>query len=388
MKNKPLNVLMLPKWYPNYMDTAEGNYVYRHIRSVSKLCNVTVLYVHSQKIKNGYEILEEKDDNINVIRVYFNRSTAGIIWFDKLINLFRFIRAQSKGYRIFKKKHQKPDLLHVHSLTRTCGLAFLINLRKKIPFIISEHWSGFLNERNLKIPLIKHWFILKLSKRASAITCVSRKLKEGITASGIKAQVHIIPNVFDNRVFYPGNKPTINRNKNFIHISRLDNHTKNFGGIIRSFSVALKRDTDLMLHVFGDGIEKEKQVKYADQLGINSNIIFYGYQSQEKIAEQLRISAALIVFSNYESQSCAIIESFACGIPVIATMTGGIPEIVNNERGILIEKNNENELTDAILRISQSDKIYDNQRISEFAGEKFSMEIIGKSFENLYRDFI
>lgn len=381
---KQLNVLMLPKWFPGYMDPAEGNYIYRHIKAIGESCKVVVLYVHSQDKKNGYEIIEETDGRIHVIRIYFNRSFTGIKAWDKLINFFRFMKAQKKGYRLYREKHGTPDIVHVHSLTRTCLLAARIKKKETIPFIISEHWSGFLEERNIRFHPLKKYFILHFSGKADTITCVSQKLKEGMEHFGFKNRIVIIPNVCDLSVFYPSHEDYPGRSKHFVHISRLDDHTKNFGGILRAFAQAVKKNPGLHLHVFGDGEERQKQQEASHRAGLEKNITFYGYQPQKKIAEQLRRSAALIVFSHYESQSCAIIESFACGVPVIATNTGGIPELVNEERGILIEKSDENALCGAIIKISSNEILFQKNKIADYS-HTFGIGETSSAFTGLYR---
>src|SRR6266700_2143529 len=62
-----------------------------------------------------------------------------------------------------------------------------------------------------------------------------------------------------------------------------------------------------------------------------------------QVAVELRKSSSLVMFSFYENMPCAILEALCRGIPVIATMVGGIPETIRKENGILINVGNETE---------------------------------------------
>lgn len=384
---KRLHVLMLPKWFPNAIDNAEGNYVQRHISAISKFCDVTVLYVHSKErnLLSFHDITINRENGYEVITVYFKRFNSGLLFPDKCVNFFRFIRSQIKGYRIYREKNGIPDLIHVHSMTRTCVLAYFLKSFKNIPFVISEHWSGYLSERKIVHSFLKRKISVILSAKANCITCVSSVLKQGMKKYGYKNEIIVIPNVVDIMEFYPEKSSLYGNRIRIVHISRLDSHTKNCPGILRAFRSAVEQNNFLELHLFGDGVEKEKQVAYATELGLLEKVFFYGYRSSTEIAEALRKSNFLIVFSNYESQSCAIIESFACGIPVIATSVGGIPEMMNNERGILVKKGDEAGLSRAILMMAADREKYDVGIISGFARQRFSTDVIGKKFEQLYR---
>jgi len=71
-------------------------------------------------------------------------------------------------------------------------------------------------------------------------------------------------------------------------------------------------------------------------------------------------------------------------VPVIATQVGGIPELVNNENGILVEPGNTTQLTEAMKRMINNNISFDKRKIAESAQNKFSYSIIGKQFDDLY----
>lgn len=80
-----------------------------------------------------------------------------------------------------------------------------------------------------------------------------------------------------------------------------------------------------------------------------------------------------------------LLEAFSCGKPVIATSVGGIPEIVNQKRGILVSKQDEKALQSALLEMLDTHSNYSATDIREYAIEHFSREKIGQSFSELYK---
>jgi glycosyltransferase involved in cell wall biosynthesis len=84
-----------------------------------------------------------------------------------------------------------------------------------------------------------------------------------------------------------------------------------------------------------------------------SYIKTFGMLSLEQVSEKMNAANCFVLFSDYENQPCVILESLASGIPVIATKVGGIPELLNEKRGVLIEKNDSYALLEAMKNVLQ-----------------------------------
>jgi glycosyltransferase involved in cell wall biosynthesis len=380
-------VLMLPKWYPSYLDKTEGNYVERHITAIAQQVSVVVLYVHSDaNLQRGeYQLKESIENNYPVIRVFFKKHKRNLPILSNIIRFFRFTKAQWKGYTHVVKGFGKPHITHVHHLTRTTLLALFLKYVYQIPFLITEHWSGFLSERKaykgwIKI-LLARWAV----KKASCITCVSTAIKIGMQQMGLRGNFEVIPNVVNTTLYKPSGKRTATSKKKIVHISRLDTHVKNVAGILQATKLLANLRSDFELHFIGDGAEAEKQKQLALSLELPKEMVtFHGYKSEQEVAALLADAACLVIFSNYESQSCVMLEAFACGIPVIGTRVGGIPELLNPGRGILIDKQDVNGLCLAMESILNNTCQFDGKSIRDFAIAHFAQQVIGKSFSQIY----
>ena len=77
-----------------------------------------------------------------------------------------------------------------------------------------------------------------------------------------------------------------------------------------------------------------------------------------------------------------------CGLPIISTNVGGIAKHITNERGILINPKNEDELFSAINDMIKNYSLYDKKSIAKCANDNFSMEIIGEKLNDIYNSIL
>jgi glycosyltransferase involved in cell wall biosynthesis len=114
-------------------------------------------------------------------------------------------------------------------------------------------------------------------------------------------------------------------------------------------------------------------------------VTFHGLKTKGEIAEFMREADLFVLPSIWENLPCVIIEAMASGLPMVSTLTGGIPEIVNDEVGILVPPGNVNALSGAIAlmlrRISEFDRLAIGQR-----GQRYRLERVGASLHGLYEE--
>jgi len=157
---------------------------------------------------------------------------------------------------------------------------------------------------------------------------------------------------------------------------------KNTEGLIRAFSQLQKVEPEWECIMYGP-VDQEL-FELVTTLGLTQKIKFTGEISYESVAEIVRSASAFVCFSNYENQPCSILEALCCGVPVIATRVGGIPEVINPNNGILIEPRNESQLLAALEKVMENFEHFNPESIANDAKEKYSYSTIGKQLSSLY----
>ena len=99
---------------------------------------------------------------------------------------------------------------------------------------------------------------------------------------------------------------------------------------------------------------------------------------------KIREADAFVMFSNYENLPCTIVESLCSGVPVISTDVGGIREHVASDFGILMTPGDEAALVSAIKTALDHPGNFDRIRMRKYSEQHFSMEAVGKLFNDLY----
>ena len=121
-----------------------------------------------------------------------------------------------------------------------------------------------------------------------------------------------------------------------------------------------------------------------NKLGLDDVVTIQGATPIEEIAEQIRQSDVLLLFSNYENSPCVISEALCVGLPVISTNVGGISEMLNINNGILIEPQNEKLLCEKMKYMIDNYDSYNINQIRKNAIQEYSYTSVGRRYFNIY----
>lgn len=375
-------ILWLVSWYPNKTDLFDGDFIQRHARAAALYNDIYVIHVAPDEkgIVTG-NVKEEIKSQQGL--------TEHIIYFKKSISFFGRVRAFSKWRRLFKKavtayidKQGHPDLVHVHVPVKAGIIALWVKRNYGIPFIITEHLGIYHDVNELKYSqrssLFKN-YTKKIFAAASRFLTVSKFLGEGVNRLVMKKEFEIVPNVVNSDLFFYGESH--HSRFRFIHVSNMVT-LKNVKGILDAAKRLQRRNKDFELVMVGNR-DNSMQV-YAREEGLNDFVVFKGEVSYEQVAAEMQLSDVLILFSEIENSPCVIGETLSCGLPVIATNVGGIPELVNQENGFLLEPGNTEALASAMQKMIDQYDRYNRKKIAEDARAKFSYPVVGKMFDSVY----
>jgi glycosyltransferase involved in cell wall biosynthesis len=163
---------------------------------------------------------------------------------------------------------------------------------------------------------------------------------------------------------------------------------KNVDGIISAFKklIEVNNLNDVQLVLVGK--KENLYLENASKTGLlNKNIFFKGEIAYADVAIEMQYAHCLVLNSKMENSPCVIGEALCCGLPVIATKVGGIPELIHLSNGILIEKNQNDILAESMLCMFNNYPSFNLLSIAEEASIKFSNNNVGLLHHKVYQSF-
>ena len=378
------NILFLTKWYPNKFDPQLAIYVRKHAKAVNAYCNVNVVYAcQDDNLKTTFEKIVSTENGFTEITIYYKKSNSILKYF---INPYRYFKAIRTGISDVQSGMGQIDLIHVTVLNRPGLVALAIKKLKHIPYIVTEHWTGYASGNYQRKNFIKRWLANRVIKNASAVTTVSENLKQNMLGLGLKNTYYVVPNIIES--IAPPPSPNNSKVK-ILTVSDLLDYKKNISGIIKAVYAVCQQNKNIEYHIIGDGSDMAMLKSLSDSLQMTDKFIFFhGRQDNEYVYEYMKEIDFVVINSNYETFSVAATEALVNGKPVITTICGGPEEFVTEDCGILIEKGNHLQLEEALVKMISTFKNYDPYKLNKYISEKFNYTVIGKQFYNIYKPII
>ncbi|MEN1728136.1 MAG: glycosyltransferase [Pseudomonadota bacterium] len=201
------------------------------------------------------------------------------------------------------------------------------------------------------------WHYKTLFRDASGVIVPSNYLRHAILGLGCPAQkIHVSPNGVDPAPF----KAADHEVGRLLAVSRLVD-VKGPLFTINAFKEVLKRHPESMLDFVGDGPLMEDCKALAKRLGIEDRIVFHGALEHSKTLSLFKLASVFVQHSvkdfdgAEESFGITFVEAAFSGIPVVATRSGGIPEVVvDKETGLLVEQGDHVAMAAAISSLLDS----------------------------------
>ena len=368
-------ILFISSWFPNKLEPTNGNFVQRHAEAVSRLHDVEILHAIGDATQKQTYVFDNRIINdIRILIVYYRNST------NSLLNFIRRMKSYHQGFA----RLQKPDLVHANVLHNSMLFAVYLKKHFKIPFVITEHWSGFLKVNRSRLSKTQLFIAKYIANNAQFVLPVSQYLSNDLKELGWKTKLEVIGNVVDTDLF--ALKSNTEKPFKFLHISNLI-ALKNPDKIIAAAIKLHQEFNNFELHIGGDG-DVEKLNELVKNNGAESFIKTFPILTLPEVAKKMRSSDCFILFSDYENFPCVLLESLSTGTPAIATTVGGIPEIINDRNGVLIS-NSEEGLYEAMKAVVQKKvEFVDPDDLRQFVEEHFSMKVIAQEFNKIYRQIL
>lgn len=292
--------------------------------------------------------------------------------------------------------YENLDLLHVHYAIPHATSAYLakqiLAKQKKLKIITTLHGTD-ITLVGLE-PSFVH--LVKFSiEESDGVTAVSRYLKEKtITNYHIEKDIEVIPNFINTEIFKPDAPHTGCFNSFCKSVcpngERVLMHTSNFRAVKRVQDVIrifekVHSQIPSRLVLIGDGPDRSECERLCRELKLCDKIVFLG--KQDALVELLNCADLFLIPSQSESFGLSALEAMACGVPVISSSVGGLPElVVHNQNGFIAEIGDIDRIAKYAVDLLTNEKKYnlfsDNARSR--AANYFGINKIIPQYENYY----
>jgi len=270
-------------------------------------------------------------------------------------------------------------------MTNVGLFALFIKFIYKIPYIITEHDTRYLiSQINFSQRIILR-IIMKFSSR---VITISNVLKNALMKLH-KSKFTIIPNVVDTNFFIINKSNFITDRKVLLHVSLLNDEQKNISGILRSVQKLRLIRKDFELKIIGEGKDLNKLKSLAANIQNNDEYFYFlGNVTNNQLVKLYQQSDLFILNSNFETFGCVLIEAIACGTPVISTRCGGPEEIITVNNGLLIDVNNDDQLTKSIDWVLNNQDFFDKNKMRSDCEIRYSYKSVGQKLSKIYYNIL
>jgi len=238
---------------------------------------------------------------------------------------------------------------------------------------------------------IRTWFweplYKKIYTRADYIQAISQFLARRARRYGYQGEIEIVPNGVDLERFSRTVLATESQGQSLIIITVSRLVKKNgIDDLIRAQGLSLP--WVLKLLIIGTGPEEKKLKKLVKKLKLEDKVIFLGHISHQDLPRYLAMADVFVRPSLSEGLGSAFLEAMACGLPVIGTSVGGIPDFLKDgETGLFCQVKNPQSIAEKIQELLTNSQL--RKRIitngQKLVQEKYNWDRINQQMSQIYQ---
>ena len=305
-----------------------------------------------------------------------------------------------------KVKNHKPDVIQgsePYGFPKTfpaCAASFLMSKLLNVPLFFPMLESRPPEIRfGLLSSFLKKWLEI-YAGHAKIVLYLNNKAKKNLLDAGVdKNKLKWCMwgtwgiNIDEFTPKKNGLEPNFGRA--ILFVGRLDEH-KGIQYLLPAFKKVKEKIKNVRLVIVGEGSLQSEMKKHAKDNGLENDVAFLGVIKNKDMPKYFRAVDLTIVPSittkKFEEQvGMANIQSMACGVPVVSTYCGGIPEYVkHNETGILVPERDVDSLANAIIKLLKNDELRKKlgKNARKYAIENFDAKKNIKANEKIVLDML
>ena len=293
-------------------------------------------------------------------------------------------------------KLYKIEVLHVHYAIPHAYAGYMAKQMLKneginLPMITTLHGTDITLVGNH--PFYKPAVTFSINK-SDYVTSVSQSLKDDtLKLFKIKNKIRVIPNFIELDKMVKDPQAPCHRYVMAKENERIITHISNFRKVKRIPDIIkifynIQKEIPAKLMMVGDGPEKEKAEILCQELGILDKVIFFG--NSNEIDKILCMTDLFLLPSETESFGLAALEAMSCGVPVISSNSGGLPEVnFDGFSGYLSNVGDVEEMAANALKILKDEAVLKQFKANALeVARRFDIKNILPKYEALYQKAI
>ena len=249
--------------------------------------------------------------------------------------------------------HEKIQHLHAHFATENATIARLASRLTGLPFSFTAHAKDIFHENVNRTALVQ---AIREARFVVTVSDSNRRYLVELAGKDLAHKIIRLYNGIDLERFYP-NSATPRETDLIVAVGRLE-QKKGFHHLLQACQLLSEWRVAFRCLIVGDGTEHDHLRKEAAARGLGGCVVFAGVQSQEQLIRTLNTATVMVLPSmvtasgDQDALPTVLLEALACGLPVVSTAVGGIPEIIEHgQTGLLVPAENPKLLAKAIAQL-------------------------------------
>jgi glycosyltransferase involved in cell wall biosynthesis len=242
------------------------------------------------------------------------------------------------------------DLIDAHYFYPDGVAAAMLGRRLNVPVVVTARGTDINLIAQHRVP---RTMIRWAARHTAAVIAVSRALKEKLVALGVDPRhIHVLRNGVDLELFKP-----LERERGWEELGMRRRTLLSVGNLLafKGHGIAIEALPllpECELVIAGDGPDRRAFEALAQRCGVADRVRFTGPLNQEELRRYYASADALVLASSREGWPNVLLESMACGTPVIATNVGGVSEIVTApEAGMILRERSAEAMASSVRRL-------------------------------------
>lgn len=293
---------------------------------------------------------------------------------------------------VFSKKFRKSDydVVYAHSGSCMTAASVVVN-RNKTKLAYHQHGLSYLTNYSLMSLTQKpfYWISQRVSdvvflvtdKKSASLYSKKMYTKSKAHFVGIGSPVNLSDfnhDIILNRIACNDSQKI----SDFIYVGRISAE-KNVIDMIKALKIYISKssNTDVKLHIIGDGPDRKNVERAIDKLGLNDTVILHGSVPHGQITTYLECADAFLITSNGEGVSISVLEAFASGLPVVCYSVPGLDsQNINGVTGAIAKNKTCQSFAEGMINVEKNIKQYSLNCLKEV--KKYDASVIAKQIIN------